>query len=98
MKENINRSISFTQFGNDLNEYELYFLKHKGMENSEETINYEIFIAYELTQYSMKSGLKELGGKGETVVTEELSQIHMRDKFCPESAKHLTKELRRDAL
>ena len=68
------------------------------MENSEETIYYATVSAYAFTQYSLKRALKELGVKGETPVTEVLSQIHMMDKFFPESDEHLTKEQKKDSL
>ena len=32
------------------------------------------------------------------MVTEKLSWLHMRDTFCPKSAKHLTEEKNWDAL
>ena len=71
----------FAQVGNDLNEDALSFLQHEGMGHYEETIEYEKVIVYAFTQYSLKRALKELGVKGETAVTEVLSQIHMMDKF-----------------
>ena len=60
------------------------------MGHSEETIEYETVIAYAFTHYYLKHGLEELGEKGETAVTEELSQIHANDTFYPKSAEHLT--------
>ena len=81
----------FTQVGNDLNKDVFSFLHHKVMEHFEDTIDYATLIAYSLTQYYLNSGINELGEKGMMAVTEELSQLHMRDTFCPESAKHLTK-------
>ena len=45
------------------------FFQHKVMQQSEDTIDYEIVIAYEFNQYSLKRSLKELGAKGETEVT-----------------------------
>ena len=82
--------MSFLQVGNNLNEDAWSFLKHNEMEHSEETIEYVTLIAYAFKQYSLERGLKELGKKGETGVTEELSQLHMRDTSRPESSKHLT--------
>ena len=90
--------MSFTQVGKELNNDALLFLQHEGMGHSEEKIDYTTVIAYVFKKYSLKCGLKELGGKGKTTVTEELSQIHTRDKFCPESAKLLTEEQKRDTL
>ena len=55
-------------------------------------------IAYVLMKYSLKRGLNKIGEKGEMVVTEELSQLHMRDTFRPKLAKHLTKEQKRDTV
>ena len=55
-------------------------------------------IVYEFNQYSLKHGLKELGEKGETAVTEKLYQIHMGDTLRPKSAKHLTEEQKWYAL
>ena len=46
----------------------------------------------------MKRGLKELGEKGETAMSEDLYQIHMRDTFRPKSSENLTEEKNRDAL
>ena len=61
VKENIYQYMSFTQVGNDLNEDALLFLQHKVMQRSEETIYYETVVSHSFTQYSMKSGMKELG-------------------------------------
>ena len=57
-KEKIDRSMSFTQVGNDLNEDKFYFLQHKGMGHSEDAVKYATVIAYEFTQYSLKHGLE----------------------------------------
>ena len=59
------------------------------MENYGEKIYYATVVANAFTQYSLKRWLEEIGEKGETMVTEDLSQIHMRDKFRPKSAEHL---------
>ena len=40
------------------------------MEYSEDTIDYAIVITYAFTQYYLEHGLKELGEKWETAVTE----------------------------
>ena len=50
MKERIDRLMLFAQVGNYLKEDALSFLKHKWMENSEETIVYATVSVYELTQ------------------------------------------------
>ena len=42
--------------------------------------------------------MEELGKKGDTEVTEDLSQLHMRDTFFPKSAEHLTEEQNQDSL
>ena len=82
VKEKVNISISFTQVGNNLNTDELHFLQNEGTKHSEQTFDYSTVIEYEFTQYSLKSGLKELGAKGETAIKEEMSQLHKRDAFC----------------
>ena len=87
----IDSSMLFTQFGNDLNEDALLFLKQEGMGHSEDTIDYETVITYAFTQYSLKCGLKELGKRWETEVTKDQYQLHIRDTFRPESDEHLTK-------
>ena len=84
VKENIDWSMSFTQVGNYLNKGSLSFLQNKVMENYEDTIDYSSVISYEFPQYSLKQGMNKLGSKGETVIMEDLSQIHMK------SAEHLT--------
>ena len=68
------------------------------MEHSEDTIDYATVIIYAFKKYCRKSGIKELDKKGETAVTEDLSQLQIRDTLLPESDKHLTKEQKRDAL
>ena len=68
------------------------------MEHSEDTNDYATVIANAFKQYSLKRGMKELGGRGYMAVTEEMSQLYMRDKFCPKSYEHLTKEQKWDAL
>ena len=88
----------FTQVRNDLNEDVLFFLNNEGMEYYEDTINYETVFEYVFTQYPLKCGLKELGKNGDMAVTEDLYQLHMRDKFHPKPTKHLTKKQKRDAL
>ena len=88
----------FAQVGNNLNKDALSLFKHKEMEHSEEKIDHETVIAYEFMQYSLKCGLKELGKNGDMAVTEDLYQLHMRDKFHPKPTKHLTKKQKRDAL
>ena len=90
MKEKIDRYMLFTQVRNDLNEDVLFFLNNEGMEYYEDTINYETVFEYVFTQYPLKCGLKELGEKRDTEVTEEPYQLHMRYTFRPESYKHLT--------
>ena len=46
VKDKIDILMSFAKFGNNLNEDALSFLQHEEMENSEETIEYAIFISY----------------------------------------------------
>ena len=68
----------FIKVRNDLNEDTLLFLQYRIMGYSEKKIDYATVIEYAFTQYYLKNGLKKHGEKGETAVTEELSQIHMR--------------------
>ena len=75
-KEKINRSMSFAQVGNDLNEDTVSFLQHKGMEHSKDTIDHETVIAYSFTQHSPKRGLKELGKGGYSGKRGTVSATH----------------------
>ena len=84
--------------GKNLSKDVLAFLKHKGMEHYEQTIDYTTAIAYSFTQYSLKRGLKEFRSKEELTVTNELSQLHMRYAFYTKSSKHLTYYYKWDAL
>ena len=68
------------------------------MEHSADTIYFATLITYAFTQYYLQRGLTELGENGEAEVTEELSQLHMRDTFRPKKSKYLTKEQNPDAL
>ena len=90
--------MSFTQVGNILNKNSLLLFQHELMEHSEDTIDYATVIIYAFKKYCRKSGIKELDKKGETAVTEDLSQLQIRDTLLPESDEHLTKEQKRDAL
>ena len=54
VKENIIRLMSFAQVENDLKNDSFSLLKHKGMEHSEDTIDYETVIEYTFTKYSLK--------------------------------------------
>ena len=49
VKENIYRSMPFTQVRTDLNEDSLLLFRHKVMENYEETIDYDTVILYSFT-------------------------------------------------
>ena len=48
-------------------------------------------VHYTMTQLSMKAGLKRWGTKGKQAVTNELSQLNMRDTFQPINPKTLLK-------
>ena len=48
-------------------------------------------VHYTMTQLSMKAGLKIWGTKGKQAVTNELSQLHMRDNFRPINPKTFSK-------
>ena len=48
-------------------------------------------VHYTKTQLSMKVGLKIWGTKGKEAMTNELSQLHMRDTFEPINPKTLSK-------
>ena len=48
-------------------------------------------VQYTTTQLSMKAGLKRWGTKDKQAVTNELSQLHMRDTFRPINPKNLSK-------
>ena len=53
---------------------------------------YALITFYIMTQLSMKAGLKRWKEKGESSVSDELSQLHLRDTFEPLNPKGLTKE------
>ncbi len=46
----------------------------------------------------MKAGLKKLGDRGTTAVSQELSQLHLRDTFEPLNQKNLSSAEHRSAL
>ena len=48
-------------------------------------------VHYAMTQISMKSGLKRWGTKGSQAISNELSQLHLRDTFRPINPKSLSK-------
>ena len=49
-------------------------------------------------QFSLKAGLKQLGPRGESAVTKELSQLHAMNCFRPHHPSSLTHTDRRNAL
>jgi hypothetical protein len=49
-------------------------------------------------QYSLKAGLKQIGSRGESAVTKELSQLHAMKCFRPSHSSSLTHADRRNAL
>jgi Reverse transcriptase (RNA-dependent DNA polymerase) len=53
---------------------------------------YSMVTFYIMTQLSMKAGLKRWKDKGESAISEELSQLHFRDTFDPLNPKELSKE------
>ena len=48
-------------------------------------------VHYAMTQLSMKAGLKRWGKQGSQSVSNELSQLHLRDTFRPINNKSLSK-------
>ena len=48
-------------------------------------------VHYAMTQLSIKAGLKIWGTKGSQAVSNELSQLHLRDTFRPINTKSLSK-------
>jgi hypothetical protein len=50
-----------------------------------------------MTQYSLKKGLRKFQKVGESAVSIELKQLHMRDTFAPQDSKKLTAKQKREA-
>ena len=53
--------------------------------------SWDHIVHYEMTQLSMKAGLKRWGTKVSQAVSNELSQLHLRDTFRPINPKSLSK-------
>jgi hypothetical protein len=47
-----------------------------------------------MTQFTLKTGLKKFKERGETAVTNELTQLHMMETFIPQDATKLTRQQR----
>jgi hypothetical protein len=55
-------------------------------------------MAYLLTQYNLKPGLRKFGSRGQTAAVKELTQLHIMDTWTPMSADKLSREQRMRAL
>jgi hypothetical protein len=55
-------------------------------------------MAYILTQYNLKLGLRKFGTQGENVVLKEMTQLHIMDTWTPMDAGKLLREQRMRAL
>jgi hypothetical protein len=55
-------------------------------------------VHHAMTQYSLKKGLKKFKEKGETAISKELLQLHMKDTFTPQDASKLIKEQKTNEL
>jgi hypothetical protein len=64
---------------------------------TEEERNVHIFHLV-MTQFALKTGLKQFKKRGELAVTNELTQLHMMETFIPQDATKLTRQQRREAL
>jgi hypothetical protein len=56
------------------------------------------FMAYLLTQYNLKPGLRKFGTKGEKAALKEMSQLHIMDTWTPMEAEKLSREQSMRAL
>ena len=77
------------------------FLAHESSKNIKKkpaTDREEIILGISLTQYSLRSGLKVLGDRGDNAVVKELSTIHDMDTFTPVDAENMTLEERKPAI
>ena len=55
-------------------------------------------MAYLLTQYNLKLGLRKFGAKGENAALKEMTQLHIMDTWTPMEAEKLSREQRMRAL
>ena len=55
-------------------------------------------MAYLLTQYNLKPGLRKFGKKGEMAALKEMTQLHIMDTWTPLEAQKLSREQRMRAL
>ena len=55
-------------------------------------------MAYLLTQYNLKPGLRKFGTHGEKAVLKETTQLHIMDVWTPMDASKLSREQRMGAL
>jgi len=55
-------------------------------------------MAYLLTQYNLKPGLRKFGAKGEKAALKEMTQLHIMDTWTPIEAEKLSREQRMRAL
>jgi hypothetical protein len=56
-------------------------------------------MAYLLTQYNLKPGLRKFGAKGEkAALNKEMTQLHIMDTWTPIEAEKLSREQRMRAL
>jgi hypothetical protein len=45
---------------------------------------------HDMTQYSLKKGIKKFNKVGEAAVSKELLQLHIREMFTPQNAKEVS--------
>jgi hypothetical protein len=55
-------------------------------------------MAYLLTQYNLKPGLRKFGARGEKAALKEMTQLHIMDAWTPMEAEKLSREERIRAL
>ena len=55
-------------------------------------------MAYLLTQYNLKPGLRKFGTRGEKAALKEMTQLHIMDTWTPMEAGKLSREQRMRAL
>jgi hypothetical protein len=55
-------------------------------------------MAYLLTQYNLKPGLRKIGAKGEKAALKEMTQLRIMDTGTPMEAEKLSREQRMRAL
>ena len=63
---------------------------------NDESIEYVTYVC--MTQFSMKSGIKNLGQDSNDAIMNELKQLHMCNTFSPVDPSHLTKEQKEQVL